>query len=424
MSRSLTIAIIGCGTAGLAAALLLERAGHAVTLVERFGEPQPLGSGLILQPSGLAVLDALGLAASLIAAGSRIDRLFGLNAVTGSVVLDVRYAALKRERFGVGIHRAALFETLFTAVQKRQVAIETGVEVGDIDPAADGKVSLLAAGGRRIGPFDLVVDASGTRSPLLGHAARPVTRTPLSYGALWANVPLAGTDFDRHALEQRYRRASVMVGVLPIGCHGGEPEPQAALFWSLKADALDAWRRAGLAAWKAEVERVWPATAPLLAHIAEPEQLTFASYRHQTLPRPYGRRIAFIGDAAHSTSPQLGQGANMALLDAYALAVALDQAADLGAALSRYAQLRRWHVRLYQAASRMFTPFYQSDSAMLPLIRDRVVPPLARLPGIDRMLALLVSGLIGGPLRQLGLKEPAIAAESDRPAFAGKRAER
>lgn len=424
MSRSLTIAIIGCGTAGLAAALLLERAGHSVTLIERFSEPQPLGSGLILQPSGLAVLDELGLAASLTAAGSRIDRLFGLNAVTGSVVLDVRYAALKRERFGVGIHRAALFEALFVSVQKRTVAIETGVEIADIDAAAGGKVSLMAAGGRRTGPFDLVVDASGTRSSLLGHAVRPVTQVPLSYGALWANVPLAGTDFDRYALEQRYRRASVMVGVLPIGRHGEEPEPQAALFWSLKADALEAWRNAGLAAWKAEVERIWPATAPLLDRIADPAQLTFASYRHQTLPQPYGRRIAFIGDAAHSTSPQLGQGANMALLDAYALAVALDQAADLDAALLRYAQLRRWHVRLYQAASRMFTPFYQSDSAVLPLIRDRVVPPLARLPGIDRMLALLVAGLIGDPLRRLGLKEPAIAAESDRPALAGERTER
>lgn len=424
MSRSLSIAIIGCGTAGLAAALLLERVGHTVTLVERFNEPQPLGSGLILQPSGLAVLNELGLAAPLIATGSRIDRLFGLNATTDSVVLDVRYAALKRERFGVGIHRAALFETLFASVQKRTVAIETGVEVSDIDASAGGKVSLIAASGRRIGPFDLVVDASGTRSALLGHAARPVSRTPLSYGALWANVPLAGTDFDRHALEQRYRRASVMVGVLPIGRHGEELEPQAALFWSLKAHALDAWRKAGLAAWKAEVERIWAATAPLLAHIVAPEQLTFASYRHQTLPLPHGRRIAFIGDAAHSTSPQLGQGANMALLDAHALAVAFEQAGDLDAALRRYAQLRRWHVRLYQAASRMFTPFYQSDSAVLPLIRDRVVPPLARLPGIDRMLALLVAGLIGDPLGRLGLKEPAIAAESDRPALAGERAER
>ncbi|WID97708.1 NAD(P)/FAD-dependent oxidoreductase [Bosea vestrisii] len=424
MSRSHAIAIIGCGTAGLAAALLLERAGHIVTLVERFSEPQPLGSGLILQPSGLAVLDALGLAAPLIAAGSRIDRLFGLNAVTGSVVLDVRYAALKRERFGVGIHRAALFEMLFTAVQRQPIAIETGVEIVDVEAGGDGKASLLAASGHRIGPFDLVVDASGTRSALLGHAVRPVVSVPLSYGALWANVPLGETGFDRHALEQRYRRASVMVGVLPIGRHGAEPEPQAALFWSLKTDALEAWRSVGLAAWKDEVERTWPATAPLLAQIADPEQLSFASYRHQTLPQPVGRRLAFIGDAAHSTSPQLGQGANMALLDAHALAVALDDTADLDAALSRYAELRRWHIRLYQAASRMFTPFYQSDSAVLPLIRDKVVPPLARLPGIDRMLALLVAGLVGNPLRRLGLKEPAIAGESDRPALTGEGVER
>ncbi|CAN7388870.1 FAD-dependent monooxygenase [Bosea sp. LjRoot90] len=424
MSRSRAIAIVGCGTAGLAAALLLERAGHKVTLVERFSEPQPLGSGLILQPSGLAVLDALGLAAPLIATGSRIDRLFGLNATTGSVVLDVRYAALKRERFGVGIHRAALFETLFTGVQRQSIAIETGVEVGDVETGRDGTVSLVTASGHRIGPFDLVVDASGTRSPLLGHAVRPVARTPLSYGALWANVALGETGFDQHALEQRYHRASVMVGVLPIGRHGEEPEPQAALFWSLKADALEAWRSAGLAAWKSEVERTWPATAPLLAQIADPEQLTFASYRHQTLPQPFGQRLAFIGDAAHSTSPQLGQGANMALLDACALAVALDDAADLDVALRNYAQLRSWHVRLYQAASRMFTPFYQSDSAVLPLIRDKVVPPLARLPGADRMLALLVAGLVGNPLRRLGLKEPAIAGESDRPALAGEGAER
>ena len=55
------IAIAGCGPAGLAAALLLHRQGHRVTLFERFEEPRPIGSGLMIQPSGLAVLDALGL---------------------------------------------------------------------------------------------------------------------------------------------------------------------------------------------------------------------------------------------------------------------------------------------------------------------------------------------------------------------------
>ena len=48
------IGIVGAGPAGLAAALFLHRSGHRVTVLERFEAPRPLGSGLILQPTGLA----------------------------------------------------------------------------------------------------------------------------------------------------------------------------------------------------------------------------------------------------------------------------------------------------------------------------------------------------------------------------------
>lgn len=401
MAGVLDIAVAGCGPAGLATALLLESAGHRVTLVERFDEPRPLGSGLIIQPTGLAVLRELGLAHEIVARGSRIDRLFGLNAERGSVVLDVRYAALRDGSFGIGLHRAALFDALFGAVAARAIPVETGIEIVGVERPG-GRIHLVTAEGRNLGPFDLVVDASGARSPLLGEAARPVTRRALPYGALWTNLPLGDHGFDPHALEQRYRRASVMLGVLPIGSHGGEV-PLASFFWSLKPDRYEAWRGAGLDSWKREVLAHWPQLEPLLAAIRDPDQLVLASYRHQTLPLPYGERIAFVGDSAHATSPQLGQGANMALLDAYALALVLRQDRPLAQALADYASLRRWHVRLYQGASRVFTPFYQSDSRMLPMIRDRLVPSLARLPGIDRMLALLVAGRVGAPLSRLGL---------------------
>ena len=417
MTRRYEIAIAGCGPAGLSAALLLERAGHRVTLVERFATPQPLGSGLILQPTGLAVLRELGLADALIARGSRLDRLYGLGAATGSVVLDVRYVALGPDAFGLGIHRGSLFEALFAAVSARGIAVETGCEVTDIDSGSGGQVSLILDNGRKLGPFDLAIDATGARSPLIGRALRPVRQRPLAYGAIWANAPLA-EGFDPHALEQRYRRASVMVGVLPIGRQHDDETLLASFFWSLKPAEHAQWQARGLDAWKVDVLRHWPQTAPMLESIAAPEQLLLASYRHHTLPVPAGRGLAFIGDAAHSTSPQLGQGANMGLLDAYALAMAVNEAADIAGALERYAQLRRFHVRLYQAASRLFTPFYQSDSRLLPLLRDRLVPPLARLPGIDRQLALLVAGLYGDPLRALKLG-PAFPA---KPAFARVRA--
>lgn len=46
--KSLRIAIAGAGTTGLAAAAFLMRAGHEVALLERYGEPQPLGAGILL----------------------------------------------------------------------------------------------------------------------------------------------------------------------------------------------------------------------------------------------------------------------------------------------------------------------------------------------------------------------------------------
>jgi 2-polyprenyl-6-methoxyphenol hydroxylase-like FAD-dependent oxidoreductase len=110
-----------------------------------------------------------------------------------------------------------------------------------------------------------------------------------------------------------------------------------------------------------------------------------------------------VGDAAHSTSPQLGQGANMALLDARALTLAL-RMADVADALATYAWLRRRHVRLYQALSLMLTPAYQSDSRVLPVLRDLAVPIAAAVPPLPQMLATLVAGRLLDPFRALQLE--------------------
>ena len=131
--------------------------------------------------------------------------------------------------------------------------------------------------------------------------------------------------------------------------------------------------------------------------ITDRDQMTLASYGHQTLGRPVADRLAVIGDAAHSTSPQLGQGVNMGLLDAQSLADALIRHRDLPVALSAYAAARRWHVRLYQALSLGFTPFYQADGRILPWVRDHVLGKVARLPLAPRLLAATVSGLLLDP---------------------------
>lgn len=113
-----------------------------------------------------------------------------------------------------------------------------------------------------------------------------------------------------------------------------------------------------------------------------------------------------LGDAWHSASPQLGQGANMALLDAYALALAMRGADDVATALDRAVASRRRHVRLYQTLTALFTPVYQSDSYVLPFIRDHLVGPVSKLWPATWIQAAMVSGLVGNPLRPLGLTWP------------------
>lgn len=95
-------------------------------------------------------------------------------------------------------------------------------------------------------------------------------------------------------------------------------------------------------------------------------QLARASYRDAVLDRWYRGRLVLAGDAAHSMSPQLGQGVNMALLDAMALRDALRSEASIEAALARYQAQRKAHVRLYQFWSRWLTPVFQSDRDWMP----------------------------------------------------------
>jgi 2-polyprenyl-6-methoxyphenol hydroxylase-like FAD-dependent oxidoreductase len=371
-------------------------------LFERFDAPQPVGSGLMIQPTGFAVLQQLGLAATLLDHGARVDRLHGEVGSSGRVVLNVRYRSLgKHAGFGVGVHRATLFALLHDAVVEESIPIETGCSLTGSELVSEGR-RLLLERGRSIGPFDLVVDALGTRTPL----APPCGRE-LAYGALWGTLDWpAGTDFDPAALEQRYFRASLMVGVLPIGRFPGSTGQQAAFFWSLRADRLGDWRASGLDVWKTQVIDLWPATQPLLDQITSSDQLTFARYAHRTLQTPAEPALIHIGDAWHSASPQLGQGANMALLDAYALTLALRQSRVVPSALDRAVAMRRRHVRLYQTLTALFTPVYQSDSRLLPFVRDRLVGPLSGLWPATQIQAAMVGGLIGNPLKGLKLPPP------------------
>ena len=124
--------------------------------------------------------------------------------------------------------------------------------------------------------------------------------------------------------------------------------------------------------------------------------MTFATYADIALKDCKGERIVFIGDAGRATSPQLGQGANLALIDAATLAECLRAEPDLAAALAAYADCRRAHTRFYSLASRWLTPFFQSDSRTAAVVRDLIFPRLACVPYLRREMVRTLSGMKTG----------------------------
>ena len=393
------IAIIGAGTAGLATAAFLARQNHHITLIERAPALAPVGAGLLLQPSGLAVLDALEARDTLEAFGRRIDQLYG-SSVSGRTIMDTRYAHLDDRLHGLGVHRASLCHVLDECL--KQVAHQRWMNTEVQEIKQRGNEVLLTCvrnGEREQAAFDAVLIANGSASALRPPELVKYDRQ-YPWGALWAILPITA-DFDVPVLQQRYDSSHTMIGLLPSGATPHRPDkPLVSFFWSMPVSKMHVWKTQGanFDEWKQAVVSLWPQASSVLATLTTPDQLIPATYRDVIMKRWASGRIGVIGDAAHAMSPQLGQGANMALLDAQALANAMQRNADWPDIWADYHQQRHAQLRFYQAMSRLLTPIFQSHIPGAGWLRDIGFPLMHRLPWVNRQMAQTVAGLKTGLL--------------------------
>ena len=381
--KRLRIAIVGYGTGGQASALLLSRDGHQVEVFERAPVLGPVGAGFLLQPIGLAVLWEMGLLDAVMGHGAVVSRLYGEN-TNARPVMDMRYRDLDPRLFGLGLQRGALFGLLDAAWQEGRT-IHCGATVITVD-AEQGQLTL--ADGRVHAGFDLIIVADGAASRLRGQVATASLDRPYPWGAQWCLVD-QGDWPDRDELQQRYVGARRMAGMLPVGTRPGDPVPKLSFFWSVPLSVLDR-NATDPDQWRADVAKVWPQAAERLHRTDIPGGLASARYR-DAVHRTWSRGCAvLLGDAAHAMSPQLGQGVNMALLDARSLRNALRCAHSIPEALGAYQEDRRHHIRIYHFWSRWLTPLFQSERDLVAWGRDRVFHPMSRLPlGRGQMLQVL-----------------------------------
>jgi len=395
-----SIAVIGCGIGGLASSIALALRGHTVTAFERAPTPGPAGAGILIQPIGAAVLARLGVLDPITHLGARVMRLHGVTA-TGRDVLDLSYADLRADLCGLGVHRGLLFNLLADRARNMGVTIRTGTDIASVDHE---RGALTTSDGTALGPFDLIVLADGARSRMRSMVFPWDRERTYPFGVLWFVAQDPDSSM-QSTLAQTYAGTRRMLGLMPTGRIDATTSPTVSVFWGIRMADLDALRARGIDAWREQALRMRPSAAPAISQITDLDQMIPASYTDASVRPCFRSRAVILGDAAHAMSPQLGQGANIALVDAETLAACLEDTENLGTALAQFDRSRAPHWRFYASITRWMTPFFQSDLGALAPMRDIGLPTLWRMGWSRRQLLLTLCGLKRGIFRSSHIPE-------------------
>ncbi|MDF3282762.1 FAD-dependent monooxygenase [Gordonia sp. N1V] len=359
------VIVVGAGIGGLAIAVGLRQAGVDVQLLERADRVRAHGSGLSLFGNGFRALDAIGIGDQVRAAAgpAGVVNRSGTRRPDGSWL--TRMASTHDVRV---IDRADLYRILLAAVPAGSIrAGARVVEVGDTSVVLDTGEHLSA---------DVIVGADGLRSAVRSSAFDDPGVRDSGYGA-WRAITTrpvatdtAGESVGRGA---RFGIAPLADGrVYWFACVSSPPGSSPA------GDAAMEEVRRRFGHWHQPIEEILDATDPASVSYLPIEELAapLASFVS-------GRRV-LIGDAAHAMTPNLGQGANLAIEGAATLATLLIAAAkhnnELPAVLARYDALRRRRTQRIARQARVLGAVMQASHPVTATLRDlamRSVPARA-----------------------------------------------
>ena len=357
--------VVGAGIGGLAAAVALRHIGWQVEVFERAKKIGEVGAAVSIGPNAVKALRELGLEPALQAAACELDGLESRS--RGGRGLTGVSAELLKARYGAGfynLHRTALQELLLEALG--DVAIHTGHTATGVASGEDGaSVDFDGPHGKATADADLVVAADGIRSRLRVEHFDAYPGPSYAGYTVWRGlVPAetAGRIGVPARLSETWGRG-VRFGHAPIG--------DGRVYWYAFENAEPgAAHEHSVAALLARFTD-WHHPVPTLIAATPTEALLRGDvyYLDEPLTSFAAGRVVLLGDAAHAVTPDIGQGACLAIEDAVVLAAELSRA-SVPAALRSYGAVRRPRTQALARESGRIGRMLMNPSRIAAGIRD------------------------------------------------------
>jgi 2-polyprenyl-6-methoxyphenol hydroxylase-like FAD-dependent oxidoreductase len=359
--------VAGAGIGGLAAAIALRNAGFDPLVLERAERTREAGAGLLLGANAVAALHGLGMHET--ASGLGVPTTAGLlRDPSGKTLADLRLPA-GSERLGadsMAVSRPELMSALAAEASKTGDVVRPGCRVAGLRRTEEGVAAVLEGGGEERGR--IMVGADGLSSTVRGSIQGATPPRYAGYTA-WRGVAYPGEGVVPRGVGLETWGRGVRFGCVYIG--GGR------VYWFATQNAPEGARDAPgesrrrvlglLRGWHDPIEALVRATP-------EEEIRRDDIYDRDPIPRWGQGPVTLLGDAAHPMTPNLGQGAGQALVDAAALGESLSRSPgcrDLEAGLRMYERRRALPAAALVLLSRYAGVAGQLRTPALTRLRDR-----------------------------------------------------